>query len=78
MQNGQSGTFVWVVADGKAEARPVVVKRAWQSLSVLDGGVKPGEKVVVDGQLRLAPGAPVTVLGDGAKGGEAPRAGTGS
>ncbi len=79
VQTGQSGGFVWVVAGGKAEARPVVVKRAWQSLSVLDGGVKPGEKVVVDGQLRLAPGAPVTVLGEGgAKGGEAPRAGTGS
>lgn len=79
VQNGQSGTFVWVVAGGKAEARPVVVKRSWQALSVLAEGVKPGEKVVVDGQLRLAPGAPVSILGEeGAKGSEAPRAGTGS
>lgn len=80
VQNGQSGTFVWIVgADGKAQARPVTLKRTWQALSVLSEGVKPGEKVVVDGQLRLAPGAPVSILGGGgAKGTEAPRAGTGS
>lgn len=80
IQNGQSGTFVWIVGgDGKAEARPVTLKRTWQALSVLSEGVKPGEKVVVDGQLRLAPGAPVSILGGGgAKGTEAPRAGTGS
>jgi multidrug efflux system membrane fusion protein len=80
VQNGQSGTFVWVIGgDGKAEARPVTVKRTWQSLVVLSAGVKAGEKVVIDGQLRLAPGAPVSILGDGGtKGAAAPRAGTGA
>ncbi len=80
VQNGQSGTFVWVVGgDGKAEARPVTVKRSWQALAVLSAGVKSGEKVVTDGQLRLAPGAPVTIQGGGnAKEPAAPRAGTGA
>ncbi|MFN7985838.1 MAG: efflux RND transporter periplasmic adaptor subunit [Thermoanaerobaculia bacterium] len=80
IQNGQSGAFVWVVGgDGKAEARPVTVKRTWQALAILADGVKPGEKVVVDGQLRLAPGAAVSILGEGgAKGAEPPRPGKGS
>jgi len=80
VQNGQSGTFVWIVGgDGKAEVRPVTVKRNWQALSVLSEGVKAGEKVVVDGQLRLAPGAPVTIQGEaGGKETAAPRAGTGA
>ena len=80
IQNGQSGTFVWVVGDdGRAEARPVVAGRTWHALTVVSEGVKPGEKVVVDGQLRLAPGAPVSILGEGgAKGAEPPRAGRGS
>ncbi len=80
IQTGQSGTFVWVVdAAGKAQVRPVTVKRTWQSLAVLSGEVKPGEKVVVDGQLRLAPGVPVTVQPEsGEKGAAPPRAGTGS
>lgn len=80
VQNGQSGTFVWVVGgDGKSEPRPVTVKRTWQALAVLSEGVKAGEKVVVDGQLRLAPGAPVTIQGEGgAKEPAAPRAGSGA
>lgn len=80
LQNGQSGTFVWVVGgDGKAEARPVTVKRSWQALAVISAGLEAGERVVTDGQLRLAPGAPVTIKGEGdAKEPAAPRAGTGA
>jgi multidrug efflux system membrane fusion protein len=80
VQNGQSGTYVWVVGgDGKAEARPVTVKRTWQALAVLSEGVKSGEKVVVDGQLRLAPGTPVSIQDEaGGKEVAAPRAGTGA
>lgn len=65
VQTGQSGTFVWVVkGDGTVESRPVVVKRTWRALSVVASGLAPGETVVTDGQLRLAPGAPVTVKAD--------------
>lgn len=79
VQNGQSGTFVWVIGtDGKAESRPVIVKRMWQSVAVLSEGVKPGEKLVIDGQLRLAPGVPVSIHAEEGGKGVAPRTVTGS
>lgn len=60
VQMGLKGPYVFVVKDNKAELKPVEVKRTFGSLSVLAGGVKGGEQVVIDGQLRLVNGAPVT------------------
>jgi multidrug efflux system membrane fusion protein len=60
VQTGQQGQYVFVVKnDMTAENRPVVVRRTVEGESVLDQGVQPGEKVVTDGQLRLAPGIKV-------------------
>jgi multidrug efflux system membrane fusion protein len=62
IQPGQSGSLAWVVKpDDTVEARPVVVRRVWNQWSVIDKGLAPGERVVTDGQLRLAPGARVTI-----------------
>ncbi|MGZ5430044.1 MAG: efflux RND transporter periplasmic adaptor subunit [Thermoanaerobaculia bacterium] len=62
VQAGQQGSYVYVIkADDTVEARTVVVRRTWQQWSVIDKGLLPGERVVTDGQLRLAPGAKVTV-----------------
>ena len=44
-----------------AEVRPVDVKRTQLGDSVIGSGLKAGEKVVVDGQLRLVNGAPVAI-----------------
>lgn len=64
VQNGQAGTVVWVIdAGGTAQLRPVVVRRMTDSLAVLDKGVDAGERVVVDGQLRLTDGSKVAVRG---------------
>jgi len=61
VQTGQSGQFVYVVnSDQTVEARPVTVKRTINNQTVLEG-VKAGEVVVTDGQLRLAPGAKVQI-----------------
>lgn len=61
VQTGQSGQYVFVIGpDDTAELRPVVVDRVLDGLAVLRGGVKPGDKVVVEGQMRLAPGVLVT------------------
>ena len=49
--------------------RPVIVARSAGSETVLREGVKPGETVVTDGQLRLVPGSRITV-----KGGNTPKA----
>src|SRR5262245_57900637 len=62
VQTGQQGQFVYVVKpDQTVEMRPVVVAHATASDTVIESGVKPGDVVVTDGQLRLVPGAKVKV-----------------
>lgn len=61
---GPQGKFVYVIADGdKAEARPVEVGEFYGDQWIVPKGLKAGDKVVVDGAIKLAPGAPVKVLG---------------
>lgn len=60
--NGQEGAYVYLVApDSTVAPRPVVVERVQEDLAVLSSGLKPGDRVVTDGQLRLSPGAKVLV-----------------
>ncbi len=58
------GKFVYVVsADSKAEPRPVV-PGPWSGDGwVIDSGLKPGDRVIVDGTAKIfVPGAEVTVI----------------
>lgn len=56
----QNRKFVYVVgANNQAEPRPVVLGPAVGALRVVASGLKPGEKVVVDGLQRVRPGAPL-------------------
>ena len=48
-------------ADNKVEPRVVAVERIVGQTAYLRDGVKAGERVVTDGQIRLAPGVAVTV-----------------
>lgn len=58
VQNSQSGSTVYVLkADKTVELRKVKVARTAADTSLLASGVKAGETVVTDGQLRLLPGA---------------------
>jgi multidrug efflux system membrane fusion protein len=62
VQTGQKGPYVFVVkADSTVEARVVKVGRRLPREVTLDDGVKAGERIVTDGQLRLVPGARVDV-----------------
>jgi multidrug efflux system membrane fusion protein len=61
VQLGSQGPFVFVIKDGVAELRPVVVKRTQDGRAVIGKGIESGEQVVVDGQLRLVQGASVTI-----------------
>jgi membrane fusion protein, multidrug efflux system len=62
VQTGQSGQYVYVVKnDMTVESRPVKVSRTHGTLAVVSSGVQPGERVVTDGQLRLAPGSKVEI-----------------
>ena len=62
IQTGQQGEFVFVVKpDLTVESRAVATGEMLNGETVISGGVKPGEKVVVDGQLQLVPGSKVVV-----------------
>jgi membrane fusion protein, multidrug efflux system len=59
---GQQGSSVYVVqADGTVAPRAVVSSRSVGGQAVIDKGLKPGETVVTDGQVRLVPGAKVQI-----------------
>jgi multidrug efflux system membrane fusion protein len=67
VQRGQSGTFVYVVGDGgKAQARPIDVRQIQDGKAVIAKGLEAGESVVVDGQYKIKPGAPVVAREVGA------------
>jgi membrane fusion protein, multidrug efflux system len=59
IQLGPQGPYLFVVKDGIAELRNVVIKRTQNGESVIGKGLDGGEQVVVDGQLRLVNGANV-------------------
>ena len=57
----QTKKFVYVVAaDGKPQFREVKPGALFEGMRVVQGGVKPGENVVVDGLQRVMPGVALT------------------
>ena len=63
VQQGQEGKFVYVVgADGKAAVRPVTVGDWLGKDWIVESGLAAGDRVIVDGALKVAPGAPVQVV----------------
>jgi len=56
----QNRKFVYVIsADNKAQYRPVELGPTVDGLRIVRSGVKPGEKIVVNGLQRVMPGATV-------------------
>jgi membrane fusion protein, multidrug efflux system len=63
IQTGQQGEYVFVVKpDLTVEHRIVEVERAGADETVIRSGVSPGDKVVTDGQLRLASGSLIKIV----------------
>jgi len=61
---GQEGSYVFVVrSDSTAETTPVTVDRMAGEIAIVSGEIEPGDRVVVDGQLRLRQGSKVQVKG---------------
>jgi membrane fusion protein (multidrug efflux system) len=59
---GPKGKFVYVVnGESKVEARPVAVGEWAGEAWVIDSGIAAGDRVVVDGVMKIGPGAPVKV-----------------
>lgn len=62
VQRGPEGSYAFVVQDDMTvEMRPVKVAFIEKLDAVIDSGLQPGEKVVVDGQYKLQPGSQIKV-----------------
>ena len=62
VQQTSNGHVIFIVTDGKAEVRPVIVG-AWIGNDwLIEKGLKANEQVITDGFMRLAPGMPVKVV----------------
>lgn len=60
VQAGQKGSFVYVIKpDQTVEARPVTTGQTVNNQTVIKTGLQAGERVVLDGQFNLTPGAKV-------------------
>jgi multidrug efflux system membrane fusion protein len=71
----QDRKFVFVVgADAKAQPRPVKIGGLEGAQRVVLDGLKPGEKVIVNGLLRVRPGVPVKATPEAAAPAGAPPA----
>lgn len=80
VQQAPEGQFVYVVGEGeKVESRPVVLEQWSGSDWIVGSGVAAGERVIVDGALKVGPGAVVQVVEAAIEGVEAAvEAGAGS
>jgi multidrug efflux system membrane fusion protein len=73
LQTGQQGQFIYIVTPDKTvEVRAVTVGPETGEESVIEKGIVPGETLVVDGQLRLVPGATIEAKGPSAREEKAP------
>lgn len=71
IQRGQDDTYVWVVDDqNKVSNVPVHVVQIADGTAVIDKGLAAGQRVVVDGQYKLKPGATIVEPPPAQKGAE--------
>lgn len=62
VEQGQTGQYVYVIGpDSTAELRPVTAGAQIKGETIIISGLKAGERIVTDGQMRLTPGAKVTM-----------------
>jgi len=68
VNTGPEGTFVYKVTDDTAQQVPVRVLFDDGDNAAINGGLNTGDRVIVDGQIRVVPGAKVQVNGTRAQG----------
>lgn len=60
VQRGPMGTYAYTISpENTAELRPLSVQRIEDGFALIEKGLEPGEKVIVDGHFRVQPGARV-------------------
>ena len=69
VQNGPNGQFVFVVkSDSTVENVPVTVSNSIGGLNVVQKGLQPGDRVVIDGQANLVTGSKIRAKTDSPNG----------
>ena len=63
VNTGPDGQYVYTVLDGTAQQVPVKVLFDDGTSDAVQGSLKRGQQVIVDGQLRVVPGAKVNITG---------------
>lgn len=67
VQTGQQGQYLFVVNGDTAEMRSIKPGVSHEGVTVIEQGLKAGETVVIDGQMRVVPGGKVMVKSAGAE-----------
>lgn len=62
MREANGTPYVYVVEDGKIAIRRLVTHRTQGQNWIVEDGLKPGEKVVIEGLQRIRPGVPVQIV----------------
>lgn len=67
VQAGLDGKYVWLIRSGTASTVPITVSRTYRPPSgpeqaIIGSGIKSGDMVVTEGQLRLTAGATIALL----------------
>lgn len=68
IQTGRDESYVYVIGeDNRANYKKVKVLVENAGMAAIEGELSPGERVVIDGHVRLAPGLPVKILEEAAQ-----------
>jgi len=60
VQQGLTGPFVYLLGDSNMVSPRTVSATSWQGTQwIIDDGLRPGDRVIVDGTQKIAPGRPV-------------------
>ncbi len=62
LNDGPNGLYVYVIVDGHAAPRGVKVLFDDSKTAAVEGNIKRGDQVIIEGQLRVVPGGPVKVF----------------
>jgi membrane fusion protein, multidrug efflux system len=60
IERGQNGAYVYrIKPDDTVEVSPITARQVAEDIAIIADGLTPGDRIVVDGQYRLQPGARV-------------------
>jgi multidrug efflux system membrane fusion protein len=62
LNKGPSGDYVYAVKNGNAELCAIKVLFDDGTNAAVEGDVKPGDRVIIEGQLQVVPGGPVQIF----------------